>query len=147
MLAYLPLIQKLIVDYMTKKTHEGFSFNFQALGLMALSGLVGFIACIFLLLALQSYIVQFYPEYLSWLIVAGTALILTVAIYLMADRSIKKKAFVHRVREEVSEHMTPLNKILDDLAEPIKEHPVAAVVLAALAGVLAGDKLNGDGTD
>lgn len=147
MLAYLPLIQKLIVDYMTKKTHEGFSFNFQALGLMAFSGLIAFVACIFLLIALQAYAVQFFPSYVAWLIVAGTALSVSGIIYLVADHSKKKKAFVHKVKEEVSDHLSPVAKILEELAEPIKEHPVAAVVLAALAGVLAGDKLNSDGTD
>ncbi|PZP55598.1 MAG: hypothetical protein DI586_06330 [Micavibrio aeruginosavorus] len=147
MLAYLPLIQKLIVDYMTKKTHEGFSFNFHALGLMALSGLIGFIACIFFLLALQAFAVEFFPAYISWLIVAATALLISLTIYFIAERSKKKKAFVHKVKQEVSDHLTPFNKIMEELSEPIKEHPVAAVVLAALAGVLAGDKLNSDGTD
>ena len=147
MLAYLPLIQKLLVGYMTRKTHEGFSFNFQAMALMAFAGLLAFLTFLFLLLALQAYTADIYGAPASWLITASVSCLIGVAIYLCAERSKKEKAFVHKVKEEVEDNLSPFNQILEELAEPIKEHPVAAVVLAALAGVLAGDKLNGDGTD
>lgn len=146
MLAYLPLIQKLLVGYMTKKTHDGFSFNFQGLGLMALSAVLGFLTFLFLLMALQSYTADIYGVPVSWLITAASTCFLGLIAYLCAAQSKKKKAFIHQMKEDMQDQLTPFTQIMDELAEPIKDHPIAAVVLAALAGVLAGDKLNGQGT-
>lgn len=148
MLALLPLIQKLILDYMTKKTHDGFSFNFQAIGLSLVSGVLGFVVFIFLLLALQTYIAEIHGEPKAWLLTAAVTFILACITYLFALRSKRKKALIHKVREEVEDRLTPVAQIIEQLTEPVKDHPLAAVALALMAGLMAGDKLHGnDGTD
>lgn len=142
MLALLPLIQKLILDYMTKKTHEGFSFNFQAMGLFAAAGVLGLITFIFLLFALQTYAAEIYGEPVSWLVTAALTAVIALVIYLFASYSKRKKAIIHRMKEEMEDRLTPVAQIIQQFAEPVKDHPIAAVALAALAGLMAGDKLH-----
>lgn len=142
MLALLPLIQKLILDYMTKKTHDGFSFNFQAMGLFTAAGILLLLVFLFLLFAMQTYTAQIYGEPVSWLITAGTTLLVTGIVYLCACYSKRKKGLMHKVKEEVEDRLTPVAQIIEQLAEPVKDHPIAAVILAGLAGVMAGEKLH-----
>lgn len=138
----LPLIQKLILDYMTKKTHEGFSFNFQAMGLFAAAGVFGLVTFIFLLFALQTYTAEIYGEPVSWLITAAITAVISLVIYLFACYSKRRKAIIHRMKEQMEDRLTPVAQIIEQIAEPVKDHPIAAVALAALAGLMAGDKLS-----
>lgn len=148
MLALLPLIQKLILEYMTKKTHAGFSLNFTALGLMAVTGILGLVTVLFILLALQAYLAEFYGVPAAWLLTAAATFVITCIVYLIASYSQRKRAIVQKVKEEVEDRLTPMAQIIEQLAEPVKDHPLAAVLLAGLAGVMAGEKLHSDkGTD
>lgn len=141
MLAYLPLIQKILLGYMSQRSSgHSFIFNFRGLALLAFSGILGFMVLIFLLLALQTYTADLYGVPQSWALTAAATFILAFFVYLAGNFSRKKNGLVHRVKEEVEEHLTPLASIIDDLATPVKEHPVASVALAALVGLLAGDK-------
>ena len=147
-MAYLPLIQKLILDYMTKKSlGSHFSFNFKGLGLTALSLILSFIAVIFLLLALQTWVSSLYGVPVAWLITAAVTFLVAAIVHLMAASSRKKHGLINHVKEEVHDTITPLAGIIEELAAPIKDHPLAAVILAGLAGVMAGEKLNIHGTD
>ncbi len=147
MLAYLPLIQKILLGYMSQRSSgHSFVFNFRGLALLAFSGILGFLVLIFLLLALQSYTAAIYGVPESWLITAAVTVILALVAFLAGSSSRKKNGLVHRVKEEVEEHLSPLSNIVEELAAPVKEHPLAAVVLAGLVGLLAGDKL-GDKSD
>ncbi len=148
MLAFLPLIQKLLLDHISRRNDGlGFSLNFCGLGLMALSFILLGITTLFLLFALQTYAADIYGEPLSWLITAAATCLLACAAFLAGHISKKKRGFFHRIKNEVEQDLTPISRFAEDLAGPIKDHPLASVALAALAGLLAGDKLGGKGTD
>lgn len=148
MLAYLPLIQKLLLGYMSQRSSgHSFIFNFRGLAFLAFSGILGFLVLIFLMLALQTYTAEVYGVWQSWLLTAAATFILAFIVYLFGSTSKKKNGLVHRVKEEAQEHLSPLANIIDEIATPVKEHPVAAVALAALVGLLAGDKFGDKGTD
>ena len=143
MLAYLPLIQKILLGYMTKKTHEfGFSLNYSGIFLMMLAALMGFLAFLFFLIGARAYLETLYGVPASWLLVSAGILILTGVIYFSACYSKKKNGLINRIQEDVKEDLSPMAQVIESRAEPIKDHPIASVVLAALAGVLAGDKIN-----
>ncbi len=148
MLALLPLIQKLLLDHISRRNDGlGFSLNFCGLGLMALSFILLGITMIFLLLALQAYAEELYGAPLSWLVTAAGTFILASAALLAGHISKRKKGLIHRIKNEVEQDLSPISQFAEDLAGPIKEHPLASVALAALAGLLAGDKLGDKGTD
>lgn len=147
MLAFLPLIQKLILEYMIKKTHAGFSFNFQAVGLFAAAGILMMLMFLFMLFALQSFTAEMYGEPASWLLTAAVTFLLVCLLYGAACYSKRKKAIMHTVKDEVEDKFGPYVHIIEQIIEPVKDHPLAAIVLAGLAGVMAGDKLHRtDGT-
>jgi hypothetical protein len=148
MFAYLPLIQKILLEYMSKRSMgSSFSFNFKGLGLTALSLIMGLIAFIFLLLALQTYASALYGVPMAWLITAGVTLLLAIIIHCIASISRKRHGLINHVKEEVQDTISPLYGIIEELAAPIKDHPVAAVILAGLAGVVAAEKMNTHGTE
>lgn len=143
MLQYLPLVQKLLLDHITRdeKRHK-FAFNFTGLVLMLLSGIIAFLIVIFLFLALESYLEISYGEPLAWLLTAAAAFIVTSILYLCACYSKRRNGLIRKIKEEIREEVSPLSEFIEDVSAPIKDHPLMSVLIAVTAGLLAGDKIN-----
>ena len=143
MIQYLPLVQKLLLDHITRddKRHK-FSFNFTGLVLMLLSGIMMFIVTIFLFLALESYLENFYGEPKAWLLTAAAAFILTCILYVLASFSKRRNGLIRKIKEEIREEVSPLSEFIEDISAPIKDHPLMSILIAITAGLLAGDKIN-----
>ncbi len=148
MLAYLPLIQQILLEFMTKKAGgHGFTFNLTGMGLLALSAILALMVLIFLLLALQTYTAPIYGVPQSWLITSAVTFLMGVIVYVASCFSRHKKGLITKVKEEVEDRLTPVAQIVEELAAPVKDHPLVAVLLAGLAGMMAAEKLNNRGTD
>ena len=143
MLQYLPLVQKLLLDHITRddKRHK-FAFNFTGLVLMLLSGIMAFIVIIFLFLSLESYLESLYGEPLAWLLTAAAVFVLTCILQIAASISKRRKGLIRKIKEEIREEVSPLSEFIEDVSAPIKDHPLMSVLIAVTAGLLAGDKIN-----
>lgn len=143
MLQYLPLVQKLLLDHITRDNkRDKFAFNFTGLVLMLLSGIMALLLVIFLFLSLKTYLQIGYGEPLAWLLTSAVAFITTALLYLSACLSKRRNGLIRKFREEIREEVSPLTEFIEDVSAPIKDHPLMSVLIAVTAGLLAGDKIN-----
>jgi len=145
-IAYLPLIQQLVADNLTRKRHdEGKApLNVKGIGLIAVSFLLAIPGIIFALLSLQTWLATIYDTSLSWLITSAVCLVASCFVALcgnlMQAADDERKAIAPATRTGSDKQPDSIIKgLIDDLAVPVREHPLASVLVAGLAGLMAGE--------
>lgn len=146
MLAYLPLIQQLLTMNLGRKDKvSGVSLKLAGLAYLVMALCTAFVAIIFLLIALQSYLAialdSPYAESLAWAVCGAVVAIGAATLALFANMAHKKNNGLVSLTMRHSEE-NAVTTISSEVYDQIKEHPLASVVLASLAGVIAGEKLH-----
>lgn len=119
----------------------------EALCRLAFYGVAGFFAVIgviFAFMAFYLWLADFYAAPLAALLTAGMAFLGTLAILcglLLARRMRKQKARLHK-SQDMALVSTALAMVGEELEQPVRDHPKAAMGLAVVAGLMAGNKLH-----
>lgn len=112
------------------------------LGLIALAGFLIFLGSGFLIFAMHLWFEKTYPPELAAAFTGSAILALALMVLLVSMRIFQwRKNRLRELKHEVHEALQTTFDFLDEeLAEPVQNNPVTAVVLASLAGYVAGEK-------
>lgn len=122
-----------------KKTTAGW-------GLYALAGGVGCVGFVFFAIAGYGFLLQDYPMHIAAAITGSVILLISIAIGLFGYYGMKKKKIIKKstftdggMAETIE---STFKSFLEGFEEPVKDNPKMALLMAALAGFAAGDKLH-----
>lgn len=163
MLALMPIVQQLVLEGYKSRRAQAATGASQPPSFMpgaviagygataatlALALLFAFVGVIFLLIALQAYLEPEYGVSEAWFI-TGTAAFLASALLCFVNMA--RRRFGNRIKK-IAASVAPdpsaihdfsvMRQILDDATAPIKDHPVTSVLVAAIIGAMAGDKIH-----
>lgn len=143
MWALLPVAQHLLLETISRKSRQDFHINMTGIGLMIFSALAALFGVTFLFLALQSYLAEIYGESLSWLITAAVSFVLMALTHVVGKFLKHRDGLLKKVKQEIKLNPpSPFKEIMDDMVTSIKDHPMAAIALAGVAGLMAGEKIS-----
>jgi hypothetical protein len=114
------------------------------LGLYGVAGFMGVMAAVFAFIALYLWLLSLYAAPVAALLTSLTAFfaaLLIVGGLALAKRMRKQKKRLARGRD-MALVSTALAMVSEELEQPVKDYPKAAVGLAVMAGLMAGNKLH-----
>ena len=139
-----PLLEQAIVNGFLSKAPPFARKNKFGLSLIALSGLFLVIGIIFAILAGYGWLLTEFTQPLAALIVAGSVVVLGLFFALLGYLKLKQRPSVPAMdvpSDQITEIATLLGEVVEEeLAEPIKQHPKTALLLASVAGFVAADR-------
>lgn len=142
MTALTPIIKQLLVEGFMNSSRSLAAFNPAGIGVMAFAALLAASGFGFLLFAGFLQLAKYYTNDLSALIIAGSCLVLAPVIAWIGKKIFKKQSIVsHRDSHpgDMAKTVTQLiDSIGEELEDPIRENPKTALMVASLAGFLAG---------
>lgn len=143
MVAFTPILKQLLVEGIMNSNRSLPGFNPAGLGIIAFSAVLAVLGFGFLLYAGFIQLQDYYSSDIAALIVAGTSLILAPVVAWVGKKIFKKQSFVshgHSLHQgDLAKTVTQLiDSLGEELEEPIKENPKTALMVASLAGFLAG---------
>ena len=139
-----PLIKEVLLNSVlagsavrtAKKTSAG-------IAIYLLAGCIGFLGIVFLSIASNLYLQQDYTAPAAAAMTGSAIMVLAIAIGLFGhfrnNKSVKRSTVDHGL---ISSMETTLKSFMDGIEDPVKDNPKTALLMAALAGFAAGDKLN-----
>lgn len=140
----MPFIEQFIIDAIMGMKPVASPKNKFGLGLAVLSGFFFFLTLFFVSLFGYNQLQTLYTQSDAALIMAAGIFILGISSSLGAYFIFKRKSKHHHARKQ---HITGLVAQIGDLIGeeidgPIRDNPKTAMILASLAGFVAGDKLH-----
>ncbi|MBI1301923.1 MAG: hypothetical protein GC137_09745 [Alphaproteobacteria bacterium] len=130
------LVDRLVSDKppFTRRSKTGF-------GLFALAGLLLGIALCFLIYASHLWLAENYPPETAAMFAGFLALGLAALCCLFAYGVIQyKRSQVKKLKKEIANTMNSVLEIAnEEFGQPIKDNPKTAVIIASLAGFIAGE--------
>ncbi len=137
----LPLIQQAALSGLACRSASLMSMNKFGLGLVALSGFVFLMALIFLVLSGYGWLLTHYEQPVAALIVSAYSLSISLVFCLGGVLIVKRKSI--RQRQQITKLMSEISDAVNEqFSEPIKDNPKTAVVMASVAGLIAGERLH-----
>lgn len=145
--SYTPLIKQLMLSgIMSNSTVSRLPrINAEGLFFLWLAGVTTAIALGFLSFTAYIYLATIYVHHIAGLIVAGSALAValiaaSISILYMSRRAQRYMTQSAGPQPDIAKTVTALiDSIAEELEEPIRENPKTAIMIASLAGFLAGD--------
>lgn len=113
-------------------------------GIYALAGGVGCIALVFFAIAGYGYLLLDYPMHIAAAMTGSAVLLLSIAIGLFGYYTVKKKKIIKKPANDgiVDTVEGAFKAFMEGFEEPVKDNPKTALLMAALAGFAAGDRLH-----
>ncbi len=114
-------------------------------GLYALAGGVGCIGFVFLSIAGYGLLLESFPMPVAAAMTGSVIMLISIAIGLSGYYGMKKKKIIRKpvfdggVGETIE---STFKSFLEGFEEPVKDNPKMALLMAALAGFAAGDRLH-----
>lgn len=138
-----PLAQQAAINGLLSKGAPFRRKNKFGLGLLALSGLLSALALIFACISLYGWLLLQFAQPVAASIMAGSVMAAAFLSALGGHLVLKKKQRPAFDQSEITEIISEVSEFIgDELAEPIQQNPKTAMLLAGLAGVIAGDRLH-----
>lgn len=140
----MPFIEQFIIDAIMGSKPVASPKNKFGLGLAALSGFFFFLMMFFISLFAYNELQAFYTQAQAALIMAAAIFILALCSSLGAYLIFKKKSkHSFARRQHLSDMIYQLGEMIgDEIDAPIRDNPKTAMILASLAGFVAGDRLH-----
>ena len=147
MAAYLtPVVKQLLIDGVLNSRLSPFP-KLSATGVIfgGMASVLAVTAMVFALMTEYLWLRALYAPYLAALVTAGTAVFLSLVAAWISSIAMKRG----RERNALSRGPSPdiaktlsslIDSFGDELEQPIRENPKTAVMLASLAGFMAGDR-------
>ena len=147
MAAYLaPVLKQLLIDGVMNSRLSPFpKFNATGLTFMGIAAVLAVAAVIFAVMTEYLWLRAFYAPYLAALVTACTAVLLSLVAAWIGSMTMKRD----KRRDAIARGPSPdiaktLSSLIDsfeeELEQPIRENPKTAIMLASLAGFMAGDR-------
>jgi hypothetical protein len=146
MLAYLmPVIKQLLIEgVMSSRSPILPKVSAAGISLMGLSGALAIIGIAFVMVSEYFWLKAMYMPDMAALFTAGTAVFLSLFFGLIGMAIMKQGKDRHAVHTPPQDIAKTIGALVDSLGEeleqPIRENPKTAVMLASLAGFVAGDR-------
>ncbi len=142
--ALFPIVEQLVINGLLSKKAPLMRKSKFGLGLAILSGLLFLITIIFALIGAYGWLLQEFSQPVAALLVCAGVLALSVIAGLSGYALLTKKPAVPADHsEDITTLIAEMTAFLgEELAEPIQENPKTALLLAGLAGYVAGDRLH-----
>lgn len=145
MKALLYLIEQVAVRGLVNRKAPSTGNNKLGLGLMALSGLLFCVALVFAILSFYGYVLIHYTQPIAALIVSGSVVAASLICSLIGYSCLKKKQQKPSSLQDndITQIISEITDMIgEEWAETIQENPKTAVLLAGVAGLVAGERLN-----
>lgn len=141
--AWLPVAEQALMSGLLNNRASFMRKNKFGLAFAALSGLLLFIGLAFAILSLYGWLLSYYAQPLAALIVSGivigASLVSGVTGYLTLRK--KRRSVAHET--DFTHIITEITNIIgEEWTDPIQQNPKTAMLLASLAGLVAGDRLH-----
>ncbi len=146
MLAYLmPVIKQLLIEgVMSSRSPILPKVNATGISLIGLSGVLAVIGIAFLMISEYFRLKAVYMPDAAALITAGTAVFMSIFCGLIGMAVMKREKdrhIAHTPPQDIAKTISALvDSLGEELEQPIRENPKTAVMLASLAGFVAGDR-------
>ena len=145
--ALMPFAEQMLVNTMLNKKAPFMRKNKFGLGLAALSGLLFILALVFAAISAYAWVASYYAAPVAAIIIAGFVLCISIIAalsgYLLLRKRPQPRAATSYMEGDVTEVVAEIAEILgEELAEPIRDNPKTAMMLAGLAGFVAADRLH-----
>ncbi|MGZ9097056.1 MAG: phage holin family protein [Micavibrio sp.] len=142
MVAFTPILKQLLVEGFMNSNRSLPGFNPTGLGIMAFSAVLGVLGFGFLLYAGFLQLQDYYASDIAALIVGGTALVVALLLAWIGKKVFRKQSFMSQGMTQQGDLAKTVTQLLDslgeELEEPIRDNPKTALMVASLAGFLAG---------
>lgn len=139
------LAKQFVIDGIMHSATRQASARGAGMGLYAIAGGIGIIGVVFLAIAVYGLLLAELPMPLAAALTGLGIMILAIAIAGFGRHISTRTARENRHQEsqKIEQLMTQLcDEVLTECEEPIRKNPKTALVLAGLAGLLAGDQLH-----
>lgn len=140
----IPFIEQFVIDAIMGSKPVASPKNKFGLGLAALSGFLFMLTLFFISLFAYNELQAYYTQPQAALLMAAAIFILGVCTSLSAYLLFKKKTKHNTVRRKhLSDIIYQVGEMIgEEIDGPIRDNPKTAMILASLAGFVAGDKLS-----
>jgi hypothetical protein len=142
MVAFTPILKQLLVEGFMNSKRSLPGFNPAGLGIMAFAAVLAVFGFGFLLYAGFLQLQDYYASDIAALIVGGSALMMAFLISWVGKKIFWKQPFISQDIGPQGDLAKTVTQLLDslgeELEEPIRENPKTALMVASLAGFLAG---------
>lgn len=142
--ALIPIIEQLLVNGALRKKSSLVKSSKYGLALIAISGLLAFIAIFFLALSGYGWLLMNYEQPLAALISAAS----TLAVAGVAGMSgyfiiLRKKRQISARKNDLVQNALDIGEAFgEELSQSTQENPKTAVALASIAGFIAAESLH-----
>lgn len=138
------LVKQLIVDGIVSTASRTTINNSASVGLYALAGGISIIGVVFLAIAVYGLLLEnlTMPAAAS---ITGAGILALAGVFVLIGKYAVKKIARRRHTEKFHNVEVLVGQLLEDvlgdIENPIRENPKTAMILAGLAGFMAGDRL------
>lgn len=138
------LVKQLIVDGIVSTASRTTINNSASVGLYALAGGISIIGIVFLAIAVYGLLLEnlTMPAAAS---ITGAGILALAGVFVLIGKYAVKKIARRRHTEKFHNVEVLVGQLLEDvlgdIENPIRENPKTAMILAGLAGFMAGDRL------
>jgi hypothetical protein len=142
MKALLPLLEQVIINSVLNKKAPFMRKSKLGIALMVMSGLFLCAALVFAIISGYGWLLTQYPQPIAALIVAGIILAVSVIAGASGYLVLKKKPKPVEQDKDILELVFDLaEEYSDEIIEPVQENPKTALILASVAGFIAGETM------
>ena len=141
--ALLPLLEQAVINGIVHKKAPLMRKNKFGMGLALLSGLLLISACGLGIYAAFVWLSVSYAAHIAALYTALGVLACSIVSMFAGLALLKKKPKPEFGHQEISQIISDISDVVGpEMTQPIQDNPKTAVMLASLAGFVAGDRLN-----
>lgn len=140
-----PMITQMVLNSLLTRTSKTPAMRKAEICLLAACGIFSVVGVVFLFVALHAFALVYYVPWVAATITGSTALIVGLCCAVVAGNmeQARKAMKPQQGIEDAGEALlAALGHATQGLEKPISENPRTSVLLASLAGYLAGDKLH-----
>ncbi|MCC7035707.1 MAG: phage holin family protein [Alphaproteobacteria bacterium] len=140
-----PMITQMVLNSLLTRASKTPAMRRTEICLLAACGMFLIIGVVFLFVALHAFALVYYVPWVAATITGGAALIVGLCCAVAAgNMEAARKALKpqHSIEDTGEALLAALGHATQGLEKPISENPRTSVLLASLAGYLAGDKLH-----
>ncbi len=140
-----PMITQMVLNSLLSRPSRTPGMRKAEICLLAVCGMFSVVGTVFLFMSLHAFALVYYVPWVAAAITGGTALVVGLCCAVVAgNMEAARKALKpqHSIEDTGEALLAALGQATQGLEKPISENPRTSVLLASLAGYLAGDKLH-----
>lgn len=140
-----PMIAQMVLNAVLSRPSKAPGMRKAEICLLAVTGILSVIGTVFLFMALHSYALAYFVPWVAATITGATALIvgLTCAVIAGGMEEVRQREAKRIDADDPAKQLlAAIDHATQGLEQPIHDNPRTSVLLASLAGYVAGNKLH-----